>query len=157
MCDILNEQHNAIVAFLKKAGLVVDKDVHVLEGQLIPRDLLLLPEKYKQCHDDLMVLKQYMSSSSLTSLQSTAALHQKWPLLNAVRQILKVQMLRMVPVRIADGYTKDGKKIIKRFFRIERIADMSKVEHTNEIIHSEEANTDIDTDINVNTNSIEMI
>lgn len=151
MCDILNEQHNAIIVFLKKAGLVVDKDVRMLEGQLIPRDLLLLPEKYTQCHDDLMVLKQYMSSSSLTSLQSTAHLHQKWPLLNAVRQILKVQMLRMVPVRIADGYTKDGKKIIKRFFRIERIVDVNKVTDINEMTQCDESQESY-----ANTDSIEM-
>jgi hypothetical protein len=57
----------------------------------------------------------------LTSLQSTAEENQKWPLLNLVRQILKSCNFSMTPKRISNGYTKDGKKIYKRMFKIEKL------------------------------------
>ena len=41
---------------------------------------------------------------------------QKWPLLNLVRQILKVNNYRMKPIRKSDGKTKLGKKKYIRFF-----------------------------------------
>lgn len=114
-------QQVAILSFLKHAGLVVIQDLYSLEGQVIPRDLLICDKKYEECKQDIINLKNFLSSSRLTSLQTTAEANQKWPLLNAVRQILKVHMFRMVPIRMSDGYTKEGKKIIRRLFRIERM------------------------------------
>jgi hypothetical protein len=114
-------QHDAILAFLKHAGLVVIQDIDSLEGQVIPRELLICGKKYDECKNDIASLRQFLSSSRLTSLQTTAEANQKWPLLNAVRQILRVHMFRMVPVRMSDGYTKEGKKVIKRLFRVERM------------------------------------
>lgn len=114
-------QHDAILGFLKHAGLVVIQDIDSLEGQVIPRELLICEKKYEECKNDIVNLRNFLSSSRLTSLQTTAEMHQKWPLLNAVRQILRVHMFRMVPVRMSDGYTKEGKKVIKRLFRIEKM------------------------------------
>jgi len=123
-------QQDAILGFLKHAGLVVIQDLDSLEGQVIPRDLLICDKKYEECKNDIASLKQFLSSSRLTSLQSTAELTQRWPLLNAVRQILKVHMFRMVPIRLSDGYTKEGKKIIRRLFKVEK---MKKINiHVNE-------------------------
>ena len=62
-----------------------------------------------------------MSSSRLSCLQSTAEDNQRWPLLNAVRQLLRIHFYKMTPFRLSDGYTKDGKKILRRFFRIEKM------------------------------------
>lgn len=116
-------QNNKIVLeFLRHAGLLID-DVNItyLEGQLISRDILLDKNKYLEVKEDLQKLKHIFSSSKMTSLQTTADKLQKWPLLNAVRQVLKVCNLTMQPVRVADGYDKDGKKKYKRFFKIEKL------------------------------------
>ena len=56
----------------------------------------------------------------MTSLHQKAGEHQKWPLLNLVRQILRACNYQMVPIRKSNGYTKDGKK---------NIEDISKSQH----------------------------
>jgi hypothetical protein len=66
------------------------------------------------------------SSSMLTSLQTNAPKKQKWPLLNLVRQILKSNDYKMEPIRKSAGYTKDGKKIYKRFFLIKKFKVIPK-------------------------------
>ena len=57
----------------------------------------------------------------MTSLQKTAKDDQRWPLLNLVRQVLRVKKYNMKPIRRADGYSIDGKKKYKRYFQIENI------------------------------------
>ena len=116
-----NVKQNIILDFLRTAGLVIDNSLNTLEGQVIPRDLLLLPEKYEDCKSKINAMRDCMSSSRLTCLQSTAELNQKWPLLNAVRQMMKTCNFKMTPMRISDGYDKDGKKILRRYFRIDKI------------------------------------
>ena len=59
---------------------------------------------------DIIILKKKFSSSSLTSLQKSAELEQKWPLLNLVRQVLKSCNYLMKPIRQSAGYDKEGKK-----------------------------------------------
>jgi len=66
-------------------------------------------------------MRDCMSSSRLTCLQSTAELNQKWPLLNLVRQILKSNNYKMAPIRKSNGYTKEGKKKYLRFFVIKKL------------------------------------
>ena len=106
-----------VINFLKKCQIQFDVE-NQLEGQLIPREILLSKEIYKEVKNDIIELKKRFSSSSLTSLQKTAESGQKWPLLNLVRQILKTCNYQMKPVRRSDGYEKDGKKKYKRFFLI---------------------------------------
>lgn len=118
--DILKQQ-KAILDFLHSAGLLVETELNILHGQTIPRDLLVLPGKYEECLPKLKNICEFMSSSRLSCLQSTAEETQKWPLLNAVRQLLRSQNYKMTPFRLSDGYTKDGKKILRRFFRIEKM------------------------------------
>ena len=106
-----------VIKFLKKCKIQFDV-VDQLEGQLIPREILLSKDTYNEVKEDIIEIKKKFSSSSLTSLQKTAETGQKWPLLNLVRQILKICNYQMKPVRRSDGYGKDGKKKYKRYFLI---------------------------------------
>ena len=108
-----------IIEFLKKCKLQLDDETQ-LEGQLIPRDILLSPNTYEDVKAEIAVLKKKFSSSALTSLQSGAQKEQKWPLLNLVRQILRVCNYKMEPVRRSDGYDDEGKKKYKRFFLVKK-------------------------------------
>ena len=87
-----------------------------INGMLIPREQLLDITKYDIVKSQIPDLKKIFSSSLLTSLQKTAELQQKWPLLNLVRQILAMYGYHLVPVRKSDGYTLDGIKKFKRYF-----------------------------------------
>jgi hypothetical protein len=89
-----------------------------INGQMISRYFLLSDEKYDEIKNYIPDLKKTLSSSFMTSLQKSAEKHQKWPLLNLVRQILSVYGYNMEPIRKADGYTLDGKKKYKRYFLI---------------------------------------
>jgi len=108
-----------IIEFLKKCKLQLDDETQ-LEGQLIPRDILLSPNTHEDVKAEIAVLKKKFSSSALTSLQSGAQKEQKWPLLNLVRQILRVCNYKMEPVRRSDGYDDEGKKKYKRFFLVKK-------------------------------------
>ena len=109
-----------IIEFLKKCKLQLDDETQ-LEGQLIPRDILLSKNTYEEVKAEIDVLKKKFSSSALTSLQSGAQKEQKWPLLNLVRQILRVCNYKMEPVRRSDGYDDEGKKKYKRFFLVKKL------------------------------------
>ena len=114
-----NEQTEYIKLFLNKCKIFTTNftDLH---GMLVPREVLLDIENYKMVKDDILILKKIFNSSSFTSLQSTAEDTQKWPLLNLVRHTLKAINFKMTPKRISAGYSKDGKKLYKRMFIIER-------------------------------------
>ena len=85
---------------------------------LIVRETLLSDTIYETIKESIPDLRKIYSSSSLTSLQKTADISQKWPLLNLVRQILNVYGYQMKPIRKSDGYTVDGVKKFKRYFLI---------------------------------------
>ena len=114
-----NDQTEYIKNFLNKCKIFTN-NFNDLPGMLVPREVLLDIENYKKIKDDILVLKKIFNSSSLTSLQSTAEETQKWPLLNLVRQTLKAINFKMTPKRVSAGYSKDGKKLYKRMFIIER-------------------------------------
>jgi len=97
---------------LEHVGITLD----TLPGQMIPREVLLSETKYNEIKDKIPELKQYFSSSVLTSLQGNADKQQRWPLLNLVRQILHSHKIEMKPLRKSDGYTKEGVKKYKRYF-----------------------------------------
>ena len=92
------------------------QELEEINGIIIERDILLSEEKYNSVKIKIPDLKKYLSSSCLTSLQKDANKRQKWPLLNLVRQILKIYFFKMEPIRKSNGYTKEGKKLYKRFF-----------------------------------------
>ena len=92
-----------------------------LDGILLDREMFLNNEVYKRVKVYIVDLKKYFSSSLLTSLQENAESKQKFPLINIVRQILKVKFYQMEPIRKSNGYEKSGKKIYKRYFLIKKI------------------------------------
>jgi len=102
---------------LKTAGIDFET-VSDLEGFFIPRENFLDIQKYETAIKYIAELKKNFSSSFLTALQKNAKDNQKWPLLNLVRQILNIYHYKMIPVRKSDGYTPEGIKKFKRFFRI---------------------------------------
>tara|TARA_B110000008_G_C16931942_1_gene549065 strand:+ start:523 stop:942 length:420 start_codon:yes stop_codon:yes gene_type:complete len=116
----MNKQEAAIFNFLKDCNIVFES-FDTLDGMLICRDLLLDVNKYENVKVHIKELKKSYSSSSLTSLQSTALKKQRWPLLNLVRQVLKMNDYIMKPIRKSNGYTPDGKKKYVRYFLIHKI------------------------------------
>lgn len=101
--------------------------LHELENMIIPREILINNEIYESLNDDIKNLKKIFNSSFLNCLHSNAKDNQKWPLLNLIRQILKSCQFKMTPKRISSGYTKDGKKIFKRVFIVERILKKNNI------------------------------
>lgn len=97
------------------------EEIENLNGLCVPRDTFLNENKYDTVKQKIPSLKHYFSSSFMTALQKNADKKQKWPLLNLIRQILKSLYFKMTPVRVSDGYTKEGKKKYRRLFLIEKI------------------------------------
>ena len=116
-----NTQIEHIKSFLNKCKIVI-QNFDDLNGMLLPREIFLDKEIYNSVKEDISILKQLFTSSALTSLQSNAEETQKWPLLNLVRQILRSCHYKMIPKRVSAGYTKEGKKIYKRMFIIEKLS-----------------------------------
>ena len=119
---------------LKNVGIEFENLID-LNGLFIPRETLLSDNKYDEIKKLIPELKKNYSSSLMTSLQKTAELSQKWPLLNLVRQILSIYNYRMEPVRKADGYTLEGIKKYKRFFLIKK-----KIQLQNDVLENKEIN-----------------
>jgi len=97
------------------------EEIGNLNGLYVSRDIFLNENKYTIVKEKIPSLKHYFSSSFMTSLQKNAEKKQKWPLLNLIRQLLKSMYFKMTPVRVSNGYTKEGKKIYRRLFLIEKI------------------------------------
>tara|TARA_B100000795_G_scaffold231385_1_gene189189 strand:- start:589 stop:951 length:363 start_codon:yes stop_codon:yes gene_type:complete len=114
-----------IIEFLKKCNIQFDNEKQ-LDGQIIQREVLLSKDTYTMVKPHIVELKKRFSSSSLTSLQHTAETGQKWPLLNLVRQILKICNYQMKPIRKSNGYTKEGKKKYRRYFLIGKMNAIKK-------------------------------
>ena len=112
--------NETIKQFLNKVGIEFE-NVEQLDGQLIPRDILLNTDLYEEIKKDIPELKKLFSSSSHTSLHKNAEESQKWPIINITRQILKSCNFDMEPIRKSDGKTKDGKKRFKRYFKVTKI------------------------------------
>ena len=114
-----------ILKILHLSGIQID-EYGDLDGMIISRNILLDHQRYNNIKEYLVSLKKMsdFSSSTLTCLHTGADIKQKWPLLNLVRQILKVKNYRMIPVRKSDGKDKSGKKKYKRFFRIEKYQEI---------------------------------
>lgn len=102
---------------LKLIGLEFNQ-LNEIQGQLLPREILLSDIKYDEVRNLIPDLKKNYSSSFMTSLQKNADKSQKWPLLNLTRQLLSVYGYKMEPIRKADGYTLEGVKKYKRYFEI---------------------------------------
>jgi len=106
-------------SILKELGFEFDK-LCELDQTIIEREKFLSDTNYENIKILIPKLKRNFSSSFMTSLQKNAEKSQKWPLLNLVRQILSVYSYKMIPIRKSDGYTNEGIKKYKRYFRIEK-------------------------------------
>jgi hypothetical protein len=114
-----------LLIILKKTNIIIE-DEKIINGMIIPREILLKREKYLELEEEINKIKKKFSSSRLTALQKTAKTNQKWPLLNLVRQLLKVSNIKMVPKRKSNGYDETGKKLFKRFFILEKMKKIEK-------------------------------
>ena len=103
--------------FLSDCEIKFEK-IEELDGMIISREFLLSKNLYDKVKPKIKVMKKKFSSSSMTSLQKQAELNQRWPLLNLVRQILRVCKYKMIPIRKSNGSDETGKKLYKRFFKI---------------------------------------
>jgi len=99
-----------------------------LEGIFFPREQLLSDLKYEEVKKYIPELKKKFSSSFMTSLQKKAETNQKWPLINLIRQILTVYNYHLTPIRKCDGYTADGIKKFKRYFKIIKKCNTSNLQ-----------------------------
>ena len=106
-------------SFLNKCNIIYESPDQ-LDGILIPREILTSKEKFESLSEDIKNIRKIYSSGSLTGLQRNAKDTQKWPLLNLVRQMLKINDYKMEPIRKSDGYTHDGKKKYVRYFMIKK-------------------------------------
>lgn len=118
--DYIKEKIKMLITFLKDVNLSCN-NLNELDGMIIYRNTLLSDEKYEEVKKKIPELKTLFSSSYMTSLQSNAEQEQRWPLLNLVRQVLRTCNYKLVPKRLSDGYTTEGKKKYKRIFIIEKM------------------------------------
>ena len=119
-----SDQEKIIVEFLNVCGVPCES-LTAIDGLIIPRDVLLIEERYKNACEHIDKLKELYSSSYMTSLQKTAKSTQAWPLINIVRQVLKSCGYTMSPRRLSNGYTKSGKKLYKRVFVVRKTSRIS--------------------------------
>ena len=110
----MNERNIVLINFFNKCGLNC-KTLKDLSEKLIPRDILLDLKSYNNLYESICELKEIYSTTNTTCLQSSAESKQKWPLLNLVRQILKLNGYKLIPVRLSDGYTKAPMKYVKHY------------------------------------------
>jgi hypothetical protein len=113
-----------------------------LDGLMIPREQLLSDSKYDEIKKLIPELKKIYSSSFMTGLQRNADKHQKWPLLNLIRQILNAYNYEMEPIRKSDGYTLEGVKKYKRFFQIKKMIIKTDIIENNTIENANESNNE---------------
>ena len=116
-CDNYGENEKIIIYILNTCG-ILSNNLKELNGIIIPREILLNDSIYDKVKKDIPKLKSILSSTVYTSMQKDADKHQKWPLINLIRQILRKYNYQLVPKRVCDGYTKDGIKKYKRFFQV---------------------------------------
>jgi hypothetical protein len=90
------------------------------DGLVIPRDMLISPEKYEQLKPHVVNLKKIFSSKCMTSMHACAEYNQKWPCLNLVRQVLKRMGYDIQPERRCAGRDEAGKKLFERFFKVNK-------------------------------------
>lgn len=97
-----------------------------IEGNEIDRDLLI-SNNIKELYLKLIPkAKLIYNSSKLTSLHKNCYSKQKNHSINFIRQILKCNNYKMKPKITSLGYTKNGKKIIKRSYIIESTKNNEK-------------------------------
>ena len=142
-----NNEEDELKTFFKLCGLINDNTSHTFDGfdgLLIERHMLLDNNRYEMVKKMIPELRKIYSSSFITSLHINAEKKQKWPLINIVRQILKINNYAMKPFRKSDGYDNNGKKKVVRYFRLEKIKNKKKPDiSNNDISNNDISNNDI--------------
>lgn len=100
-----------------------------LEGIEINRDLLLSHSVKEQYIGLISKAKLIYNSSKLTSLHKNSSVKQKNHSINFLRQILKCNGFLLKPKIISLGYTKSGKKIIKRSYIVTKIISLNTLDN----------------------------
>jgi hypothetical protein len=113
----MNNKDIVILDFLNSCGINII-DLNSIENHIFERNILLNQDTYNKVRENIYTIKKFFSSSYLNSLHKNAHDNQKWPLINLVRQIFNSIGFKLIPIRKANGYTKEKKKIYKRFFKI---------------------------------------
>lgn len=136
----MNNEEKELKTFFRLCGLINDNANNTfdgLDGLLIERNILLDNNRYELVKKTIPELRKIYSSSFITSLHINAEKKQKWPLINIVRQILKINNYSMRPFRKSNGYDNNGKKKVIRYFRLEKIknkkTDVSTHEQPNHL------------------------
>ena len=114
-----------LIAILNKCDLSLN-NLTDIEGIKISRDKLIKHDLYENVKDDIMKMKEILSSSFYTCIQKDPEKKQKWPLINFMRQLLKTFGYNMKPIRECDGYNALGKKKYKRYFIIVKKVNKQK-------------------------------
>ena len=115
-----NKLEDLIFKMFALTGLNIS-NIEELEDVILDRDDFLHPDLYQKVVTFIPEIKNFLKSSYLTSLHANTEKKQRFPCINLYRQVLRCQQYKMIPVVVSQGYDKStGKKITKRFFRIEK-------------------------------------
>lgn len=114
------DRDNTIIEFFNLCGIPINS-FNDLNNFIFERDLLLNLDTYQNAKLFIPKFKLIFSSSYLNALHDNAQLNQKWPFINFVRQILSSIGFKLVPIRKANGYSKNKLKLYKRFFKIQKL------------------------------------
>ena len=114
------DKHLFIIHFLNLCGIQI-LSINDLDNFIFERNLLLNLDTYQKIREIIPQSKKFFSSSYLNALHHNAQHNQKWPLINIVRQFLSSIGFKLVPIRKANGYSKDKQKLYKRFFKIQKL------------------------------------
>ena len=110
-----------IIYIFQEIGETIS-DLSNIEGIVLTREHFTTNNLYPKLQALIPKIKKYLTSSSLTSLQGNAEKKQKNVALNFYRQILRTRGYRLKPFVVSQGYNKtNGKKITKRYYRVEKI------------------------------------
>ena len=111
---------DVIKKFFSIINISVD-NLDSLELLELDRDLLLKETINSEFSKLVEESKKVYNSSKLTSLHKNRLEKQKFPAINLLRQILKCNHYKLTPKTISLGYHKNGRKIIKRSYIINKI------------------------------------
>tara|TARA_B000000557_G_scaffold264743_1_gene271419 strand:+ start:3223 stop:3675 length:453 start_codon:yes stop_codon:yes gene_type:complete len=127
-----HDNDKKILDFIKLIGVPVENKEQ-LDGLMIEREFLVNSKNYENVREKIPEIKKIYSSTFLTSLHSNADKTQKWPLLNLLRQILRKMNYTMEPIRTSNGKDSKGKKLYKRYFRIQKKVKLNEIKQIMEI------------------------
>ena len=109
------------IKIFEKIGVEIPENAHPsnLIGIEINRDKLTGHEIFESMGDILNEMRGIFSASGMRCLRSSSASTEKNPLINALRQICKINGLQLTPKSKSDGYEVSGQKKVRRWFVIE--------------------------------------